>query len=117
MAVPGQGRILGKHGDWPVIYCFDLDGTLCTPCPEDYSQAVPFRERVNKVNDLFDEGHHIKIYTARGSLTGLDHQSLTVQQLNHWGVQYHELIVGKPFADLYIDDKAISDMNFFGSAK
>ncbi len=38
---------------------------------------------------------------------------LTKQQLDHWGVKYHKLFLGKPAGDYYIDDKAIKDINFF----
>jgi hypothetical protein len=34
-------------------------------------------------------------------------------QLELWGCKYHELIMGKPSADYYIDDKAIKDNDFF----
>ena len=37
----------------------------------------------------------------------------TEQQLFEWGVKYHELFMGKPAADYYIDDKGISDKDFF----
>ena len=29
-----------------MIYCFDIDGTLCTKGHEDYSDAEPFLERI-----------------------------------------------------------------------
>ena len=32
---------------------------------------------------------------------------LTKMQLDIWGCKYHELIMGKPHADLFIDDKGI----------
>jgi hypothetical protein len=64
------------------------------------------------VNKLFNSGNHIIISTARGSLSGLDLSHLTKQQLKQWGVSYHELWFKKPYADFYIDDKAINDKNF-----
>ena len=30
-------------------------------------------------------------------------------QLKKWGVKYHELIMGKPYGDFFIDDKAHND--------
>jgi hypothetical protein len=95
------------------IYCFDLDETLCTTVGDDYGSAVGKVTRINKVNSLYELGHVIKIYTARGSKTGIDWRSLTESQLAKWGVRYHELHFGKPFADLYIDDKGVSDIDFF----
>lgn len=98
-------------------YCFDLDSTLCT-YTGDYREAIPLQARIDVVNMLFDGGHYIKIYTARGMTTGMDYQALTESQLRDWGIKHHELIMGKPFADIYVDDKATSDVDFFaGSAE
>ena len=38
---------------------------------------------------------------------------LTLMQLDIWGCKYHELIMGKPHADLFIDDKGINCDDFF----
>lgn len=95
------------------IYCFDLDQTLCLTNGENYSTATPIQTRISHLNSLFFEGNIIKIFTARGSKTGIDWRKVTEQQLLTWGVNYHELHFGKPFADVYIDDKAILDKHFF----
>lgn len=89
-----------------LTYCFDIDGTLCTNTEGQYALAEPFRERIAHVNGLYEHGHVIKLFTARGSTTGINWRSLTEQQLTLWGVSYHELIMGKPFADVFVDDKA-----------
>jgi hypothetical protein len=39
--------------------------------------------------------------------------ALTKMQLGIWGCKYHELVLGKPSADYYIDDKAIESNEFF----
>ena len=97
-----------------MIYCFDLDGTLCTNTKGSYENAKPYEERIKKLNNLFDDGNHIIIDTARGATTGLDWKGLTILQLNNWGVKYHELYVGKKLNyDIIIDDKAINDLTFF----
>ena len=58
------------------------------------------------INKLYEEGHHIKYWTARGAVTKLDWLETTTNQLNSWGCQYHELSVGeKPDYDLLICDK------------
>ena len=49
-----------------MIYCFDLDGTLCTH-EEDYAKAMPFSDRILLVNALYEQGHKIIVDTARGS--------------------------------------------------
>ena len=35
-------------------------------------------------------------------------------QLSLWGCKFHELRLGKPNADYYIDDKGITDEDYFG---
>lgn len=94
------------------IYCFDLDNTLCVSEGDDYEKSTPMVERITTVNSLFHAGNHIIISTARGSLSGLDLSHLTKQQLKEWGVNYHELWFQKPYADFYVDDKAINDKDF-----
>jgi glycerol-3-phosphate cytidylyltransferase len=98
-----------------MIYCFDIDGTLCdTPNNEfgkpDYVNAKPVPFMVEQVNRLYDEGNHIIMQTARGKGSGIDHTELTKKQLNEWGYKYHELfpMFCKPTADIFIDDKGIN---------
>ena len=40
---------------------------------------------------------------------------LTEEQLERWGVKYHQLFLGKPSGDIYIDDKGIKDEDFFNT--
>ena len=91
------------------IYAFDIDGTICTNTYGEYQKASPFLDRINSINDLYNSGNIIKLFTARGSTTGRNWFELTKTQLSKWGVLYHELILGKPEADYFIDDKACND--------
>ncbi|MBU3749052.1 MAG: adenylyltransferase/cytidyltransferase family protein [Mycobacterium sp.] len=93
-----------------VIYCFDIDGTLCTPVlNSDYASALPRTCVVEEINRLYDAGNVVKIMTARGCVSGEDHTELTRRQLAEWGVKYHELIMNtKPHAHLFVDDRAIN---------
>lgn len=93
-----------------ITYCFDLDGTLCSITEnKSYKDALPYTEVIKKVNSLYDEGHTIKIFTARGSTSGIDYHELNVEQLKKWNVKYHELIdKNKPSFDIFIDDRAIN---------
>lgn len=101
------------------VYVFDLDGTLCTVERgtlglKDYGKAIPIKKRIDFVNKLYDEGHLIKIETARGAQTDQDWKEFTKAQLDMWGVKYHVLRVGvKMHGTWYIDDKGISDKDFF----
>jgi len=97
-----------------VIYV-DIDDTICVTKRNkmgeyDYHDAEPIYENIKKINDLFDKGYEIVYWTARGSLTGKDWMNLTVSQFKKWGVKYHLLKMGKPYYDLFIDDKAISSI-------
>jgi hypothetical protein len=95
-------------------YCFDLDGTLCTNSYPDYTKAQPILERIELVNLLYEQGHHITIETARGAVSGKDWKEVTALQLEEWGVKHHRLRVGiKMDADFYIDDKGINANEFF----
>lgn len=97
-----------------MIYCFDIDGTICTlRTQSDYEQAEPFSEMIDLINKLHASGHYIKMYTARGCTSGIDHTRLTIDQLGQWGVKYDELIMNKkPHYDLLVDDKAINAEDF-----
>lgn len=91
-----------------MIYCFDIDGVLCDDMVGNYEKSTPRKDIINKINQLYDEGNTIKMFTGRGSKTGIDWREFTEKQLKSWGVKYHELIFGKPVADVFIDDKAVN---------
>ena len=92
-------------------YMVDIDNTICYNKDSNYEQSQPDMERIAKLNKLFDEGHEIHYWTARGGNSGKDWTDFTIAQLSEWGVMYHELIMNKkPHYDILIDDKAISAM-------
>ena len=85
----------------------DIDGTICNT-EGGYANAKPIPENIAKINKLFDEGHTIIYWTARGKLTGLNCTELTAQQLCDWGCKYHDVVMNsKPAYDRIIDDKSI----------
>jgi len=94
-------------------YCFDIDGTLCSNTDGLYEKAEPHYEHIKELNRLYEAGNYIVLFTARGSTTGIDWKKITEKQLNKWGVKYHQLIFGKPQADIYIDDKGVKADVFF----
>ena len=93
----------------------DIDETICYYKGErDYNLALPIKERIEKINELFNKGNEITYYTARGFVTGIDWYNVTKNQLETWGCKYHTLSVGeKPAYDLLICDKAINSEEFF----
>jgi quercetin dioxygenase-like cupin family protein len=98
-------------------YFIDLDNTLCNTFGSDYENSIPIKERIEYVNNLKNDGHHITIWTARGATSGIDHKELTQKQLLEWNVNYDNLIMGKPNYDIYIDDKSFNVDTFWPVAK
>jgi CMP-N,N'-diacetyllegionaminic acid synthase len=93
----------------PRTFCFDIDGVIASITPGNkYDLATPIESTVRLINTLYERGHRIVLFTARGSLTGIDWEKVTEDQMTAWGVKYHELRFGKPAADYYIDDKLLS---------
>ena len=104
------------------IIAFDLDDTLCTrPTDkeglgiEKYHYCEPIKEMIELSNSLYDKGHTIYIYTARGmhTLNGdvgeiyAKLYDITLDSLKKWGVKHNGLYMGKMHYDLLIDDKAM----------
>tara|TARA_Y100000296_G_C5139724_1_gene240308 strand:+ start:255 stop:590 length:336 start_codon:yes stop_codon:yes gene_type:complete len=108
-------------------YIFDIDGTICTQYDRDlgqtYLDAEPLVDRINKVNSLYDEGNTIIYFTARGMgrhknnpiYAVQDFYTFTANQLSGWGAKYHNLILGKPDGDIFVDDKGVADEDFFAN--
>ena len=102
-----------------MIYIVDIDETICyTPTIDGkrrYELSKPYPERIEKINQLYDEGHTIIYWTARGSGSGINQFQITFGSLKAWGVKFHEVRLGKPSYDVWVDDKAFSDKDFFGA--
>ena len=95
-----------------MLVYIDIDETICiTPEDRDYAKAKPIEKNVDKANKLYDEGHTVVYWTARGDGTGIDWREVTEKQFKEWGVKYHELKFNKPY-DLIIDDKALNTDNW-----
>lgn len=112
--------------DYKSIIAFDLDDVLCFRedgiehlGPDKYKFSKPNKSYIDLCNDLYDEGHYIKIYTARG-MSQFDGdvekieeiiKPITLAHLKEWRVKYHEIIFGKVHYDLLIDDKALNSID------
>lgn len=96
-----------------MIYIVDIDQTICKTINSDYNNSIPIRNRIDKINALYHQGHTIIYWTARGSSSGKNWNELTENQLNNWGCLRHSLIMNKPTYDFWIDDKAINSDLFF----
>jgi hypothetical protein len=93
----------------------DIDHTLIDSSDNVYTfEPKPIQSMIEFVNQLYDQGHTIILYTARGmgSMAGQAHliphafYEKTKKQLDEVGVKYHHLVFGKIHYDYFIDDKA-----------
>lgn len=97
------------------VYYVDIDGTICTKTENNnYADAKPYKWRISIINQLYDDGIEIHYWTARGMSSGKNWQELTKKQLAEWGCKYTSLNFNKPSYDLWIDDKCMSEREFFG---
>lgn len=108
--------------------CFDLDNTLVTypSIPNDYTTVKPIEKTITLLRNLYEEENTIIIYTARRMKTYKhnlgevikDIGLITFNTLEQFNIPYHEIIFGKPYADIYIDDRSINpyknDYNYLG---
>ena len=98
-----------------MIFCFDIDNTICKTKGKNYRNAKPNKDVINLINQLFDNGHTIKMFTARFMGRNNDNVKLahkkgynsTLRQLKKWKLKFHKLIMGKPSFDILVDDKAL----------
>tara|TARA_B100000795_G_scaffold187555_1_gene142644 strand:+ start:472 stop:819 length:348 start_codon:yes stop_codon:yes gene_type:complete len=105
------------------IFCFDLDNVICKTFKNFYSKSLPIKKNINIINSLYDQGHTIKIFTAR--YMGRSNENITIakkkalkmtlKQLKNWNVKYNKLIFGKPSFDIYVDDKNIDFKKNWGN--
>ncbi len=118
---PRINALNGMNMIKPKRFCFDLDNTLVT-YPEkdgDYSTVKPIEKNIKMVQYLKKMGNTIIIHTARrmkthhGNVGGVlkDIGPITFETLEKFKIPYDELYFGKPYADYYIDDKAVLAYN------
>lgn len=96
--------------------CIDLDGVVAKLKRKDQSyidcDLVPGAKE--KIDSLKSNNHYIIIYTARHMKTCEGNTGLvmarvarqTLEWLDKHKIYYDEIIFGKPWADVYIDDNA-----------
>ena len=95
-------------------FCFDLDGVICETHKNNYMSAKPIKKAIKLINRLYQE-NYIIIFTARYMGRNKDDvkkaeqqgYSKTYKQLIRWKVKFHELKMGKPSYDIFVDDKSL----------
>jgi uncharacterized HAD superfamily protein len=100
-------------------YCIDIDGVISKKLHwtfgDSYVRAkkmfldIPVNKKViRKINEHYDKGDTIILHTAR---VWHDYE-VTVEWLKRNNVKYHTLIMAKPLADFYVDDRNLSVGDF-----
>ena len=128
---PGRMHVLGtptQLQEWCVKqatprvtarrFCFDLDLTILgSPAVAgDYSTCEPIEENASVVRALHAQGHTVILLTERamaesqGNVGAAVAQvaATTIASLAKHRIPYDELCFGKPPADYYVDDRAVS---------
>ena len=100
---------------------FDLDNTLVTypNTYKNYQTVSPIQHTIDFIHYLKEQGHEIIIYTARNMVTAKHNvgkamkniAATTLQTLTALNIPYDEIHFGKPYGDIYIDDKAFNPYN------
>jgi CMP-N,N'-diacetyllegionaminic acid synthase len=91
------------------ILWFDIDGVIFRERPgSDYTEVEPIQENIDLINEIKRRGNRVILFTARGSVTGVDWKYVTTLQLLKYGVQYDELLFGKPACDYCVDNRAVT---------
>lgn len=101
-------------------FVIDIDDTISITKNRDFDNSEPIQEVIDKINELYDKGVYIILFTARGMKSQnndgikaeLKYREITERWLNTHGVKYHELLFGKRNADYYVDDKAMKPDEF-----
>lgn len=90
--------------------CFDIDNTIMFTSYEDGTYRVIGYNTplIAKIKEMQKKGHTIILYTGRH----WNHLEITLSQLQPTGINYSSLVMGRPVADLYIDDRALKPEEF-----
>lgn len=83
-------------------YVIDFDGTIC------FKDNKPNTLLINKINELFEKGNTILINSA----SSWQKYWVITTWLSKHQVQHHDLILGRPWGDYYVDDKMLSLKEF-----
>lgn len=100
--------------------CVDVDDTICFTPGFDYSGSVPNDPVVTKLREARARGWRIVLYTARGQGRSGGRIETVADQVfeevrsfcERFDVPFDEIVVGKPLARWYVDDKAIRPDEF-----
>lgn len=87
-----------------IIY-IDFDDTIC---PNGWEDTPPQPECIQKINEWFNDGHLIFIYSCRSnpSVSNIPNgEERMVSYLEKHGIKYHAIAPDKPYFNVIIDDR------------
>jgi capsule biosynthesis phosphatase len=97
--------------------CIDIDGTICAlrEPHQNYKNVAPLPGAAQKIKELRQSGNYIILNTARHMKTCESNVGLVIARegltllewLKEHEFEYDEIWFGKPYAHIYIDDKAL----------
>lgn len=98
----------------------DIDDTISTHRNRDYENAEPNLDMIMKMQELSCKGVEFVLFTARGQIScNGDIKKIEKEKgpvlrawLKKYNVPYSELRFGKPIADVYVDDAAMTPEEF-----
>lgn len=92
-----------QEGEIPLVIMIDIDGTICTEeSPFNRPLAAPLPGAKESVNRFVESGHVVIFWTGRG----WEQYLVTKKWLDEHGFKYAQLLMGKPIANLVIDDRS-----------
>jgi capsule biosynthesis phosphatase len=100
--------------------CVDVDDTICFTKGFDYTTSTPNDPVVEKLRQAHNNGWRIVLYTARGqgrsggtieTVADDIHREIS-DFCERFDVPFDAIVVGKPLARWYVDDKAVRPDEF-----
>lgn len=100
--------------------CVDVDDTICFTENFDYTASTPNEPVVAKLREAHARGWRIVLHTARGQGRSGGRIETIADEIHaeiadfctRFDVPFDEIVVGKPLARWYVDDKALRPAEF-----
>lgn len=98
------------------IIAVDIDDTICSSISKHYAKreikkCKPYKHMIRVVNDLYDRGNFIYLYTHRHDCC----ERQTKIWLKKHKVKYNDIVFYKLGADVYLDNRALSPYNYLNA--
>jgi hypothetical protein len=81
-----------------------------------YKSSIPNNKVIKLINNLYEQGHYVIIFTSRYmgrnkenvKLAKKQGYNFTFKQLKRWGLKFDKLVFGKPTYDIIIDEPKLT---------